>query len=93
MSPPNWRKDSPIWKASFRALIRCVSEVDALLSLAFASQAMSTSCQPELVANEETEPATVAQTSGVWPKRMGKKWKVMEPRSWEVDEIQMTFSF
>lgn len=46
-------------QASFRALIRCVSEVDALLSLAAASKAMGTSCRPELVANEETEPATV----------------------------------
>ena len=46
-------------EASFRALIRCVSEVDALLSLAAASKAMGTSCRSELVANGETEPATV----------------------------------
>lgn len=47
-------------QASFRALIRCVSEVDALLSLSAASKALcGASCRAELVALEDSAPATV----------------------------------
>ena len=47
-------------QAAFRALIRCVSEVDALLSLAAASQNLSgASCKAELVQLDEQAPACI----------------------------------
>lgn len=68
---------SPMFQASFRALIRCVSEVDALLSLSAASNALcGASCRAELVALEDMAPATVTWrmgpgSSGWWAKKNG----------------------
>jgi len=54
-----------MFQASFRALIRCVSEVDALLSLSAASNALcGASCRAELVALEDMAPATVTWRMG-----------------------------
>ncbi|CAK9036862.1 unnamed protein product [Durusdinium trenchii] len=47
-------------QAAFRTLIRCVAEVDALLSLAFASWNLSgASCKAELVQLDASEPACI----------------------------------
>ncbi|CAJ1446347.1 unnamed protein product [Effrenium voratum] len=46
-------------QAPFRALLRCVAEVDALLALAKASQNLGVNCRAELVATEDSAPACV----------------------------------
>ena len=46
--------------APFRALVRCVAEVDALLSLAAASRSLpGASCRPEFVASDASKAASI----------------------------------
>merc|ERR1719491_1808661 len=50
------------YQAQFRAALRCLAELDALLSLALASQKLSgSSCCPEIVVPESSEDPTVLE--------------------------------